>query len=111
MLLKNDNQTLPLKASVRKIAVIGPSADDPEALLGNYNGFSSKHVTPLEGIETRFAGKAEVRFALGSRSPTMRLSVRRRCWSLVRRRRGGDGDRRDARRSEQSRGAAAGDLL
>jgi beta-glucosidase len=66
VLLKNDNQTLPLKAAVRKIAVIGPSADDPVALLGNYNGFSVKQVAPLEGIEHRFAGKAEIRFAMGS---------------------------------------------
>jgi len=66
VLLKNENQTLPLKSSVRKIAVIGPSADDSEALLGNYNGFSSKQVSPLEGIERQFSGRAEVRFALGS---------------------------------------------
>ncbi len=65
VLLKNENQTLPLKASVQKIAVIGPSADDPEALLGNYNGFSSKQVAPLEGIRSQFA-KASIRFALGS---------------------------------------------
>jgi beta-glucosidase len=75
VLLKNENQTLPLKASIRKIAVIGPSADDPEAMLGNYNGFSSKHVPPLEGIERQFAGKAEVRFVLGatytSQSPAL----------------------------------------
>ena len=36
MLLRNDNQTLPLKAGVKKIAVIGPAADDPEALLATY---------------------------------------------------------------------------
>jgi beta-glucosidase len=66
VLLKNQNQTLPLKASVRKIAVIGPSADDPEALMGNYNGFSSKQVTPLEGMERQFSGKAQIRFALGA---------------------------------------------
>jgi len=66
VLLKNENQTLPLKPSVRRIAVIGPSADDAKALLGNYNGFSSKHVTPLEGIKRQWAGKAEVRFAPGS---------------------------------------------
>jgi len=66
VLLKNENQTLPLKASVKKIAVIGPSADDPVALLGNYNGFSKKQVAPLEGIEHQFAGKAEVRYSLGS---------------------------------------------
>jgi beta-glucosidase len=66
VLLKNQNQTLPLKSSVRKIAVIGPSADDPEALMGNYNGFSSKQVTPLEGMERQFGGKVQVRFALGA---------------------------------------------
>lgn len=66
VLLKNESRTLPLKPSVRKIAVIGPSADDPVALLGNYNGFSSRQVTPLEGIESRYTGKAEVLHALGA---------------------------------------------
>ena len=65
VLLKNEGGILPLKASIRRIAVIGPSADDPVALLGNYNGFSQKQVTPLEGIEQQFK-KAEVRFALGA---------------------------------------------
>jgi beta-glucosidase len=65
VLLKNDKQTLPLKSSIRKIAVIGPAADDPEALLGNYNGFSWKHVTPLEGMQRQFAD-AQVRYSLGS---------------------------------------------
>jgi beta-glucosidase len=66
VLLKNESQTLPLGPSLHRIAVIGPSADDPIALLGNYNGFSSSQVAPLEGIERQFAGKAEVRFALGA---------------------------------------------
>jgi beta-glucosidase len=66
VLLKNDNQTLPLKGSVKKIAVIGPSADDPTALLGNYNGFSKRQVAPLEGIEHQFAGKTEIRYSMGS---------------------------------------------
>ncbi len=65
VLLKNEQQTLPLKSSVKRIAVIGPSADDPESLLGNYNGISSKQVTPLEGIQRQFK-QAEVRYALGS---------------------------------------------
>ncbi len=65
VLLKNDGGILPLKSSVKKIAVIGPSADDPIGLLGNYNGVSSKQVTPLEGIKSQFA-KAEVRYALGA---------------------------------------------
>ena len=66
VLLKNDNRTLPVKAAVKRIAVIGPSADDPVGLLGNYNGFSPKEVAPLEGMEHQFAGKAEIRYAMGS---------------------------------------------
>jgi beta-glucosidase len=65
VLLKNEAGALPLGASVRRIAVIGPSADDPVAVLGNYNGISSRQVTPLEGIEREFPG-AVVRHALGS---------------------------------------------
>ncbi len=66
VLLKNEGGVLPLAASVHRIAVVGPSADDDEALLGNYNGFSKKQVAPLEGIERQFAGKAEVRYAMGA---------------------------------------------
>jgi beta-glucosidase len=65
VLLKNDG-TLPLKASVKQIAVIGPSADDPVALLGNYNGFSKVQVTPLAGMEHQFGEKAQIRYSLGS---------------------------------------------
>jgi beta-glucosidase len=65
VLLKNEGGILPLSSSVRKIAVIGPSADDPVALLGNYNGISSKQVTPLEGIERQFP-EAQVGYALGA---------------------------------------------
>ena len=65
VLLKNEGSVLPLNASVHKIAVIGPSADDPVALLGNYHGISSKQVTPLEGIERQFPS-AQVRYSLGA---------------------------------------------
>ena len=64
VLLKNANNVLPLGRSVRRIAVIGPAADDGEALLGNYNGIPSKHVTPLEGVQRQFA--ADVRYAAGA---------------------------------------------
>jgi beta-glucosidase len=65
VLLKNEGGLLPLSRSVGKIAVIGPSADDPVALLGNYNGISSRQVTPLEGLERQFPD-AQVRYALGA---------------------------------------------
>jgi beta-glucosidase len=71
VLLKNQNNALPIKATVRNIAVIGPSADDPIALLGNYNGFSKKHVTPLEGIEMQFGAKAQFHYALGATYSTI----------------------------------------
>jgi len=65
VLLKNTAGVLPFSASVRKIAVVGPSADDPIALLGNYHGISSRQVTPLDGVERQFTA-ARVRYALGA---------------------------------------------
>jgi beta-glucosidase len=67
VMLKNQGGILPLKPSVRKIAVVGPSADDPVGLRGNlnYSGVSSKWVTPLDGIKQQFPD-AEVRYALGA---------------------------------------------
>jgi len=73
VLLKNEKGALPLGATVRSIAVIGPAADDSEALLGNYNGFSSKHVASLEGMEKQFVGK--VRYALGATYTSQTPSV------------------------------------
>lgn len=37
VLLKNDASTLPLNKSLKRIAVIGPSADDPRLLQGDYH--------------------------------------------------------------------------
>jgi beta-glucosidase len=65
VLLKNEGGFLPLKSTVTKIAVVGPSANDPIGLLGNYNGISSRQVTPLEGIKQQFA-KVRVQYALGA---------------------------------------------
>jgi beta-glucosidase len=56
VLLKNDRNTLPLKSSVKTIAVIGPNADSLSVLLGNYNGNPSSYTTILEGIRKRFRG-------------------------------------------------------
>ncbi|HWC97456.1 MAG TPA: glycoside hydrolase family 3 C-terminal domain-containing protein [Candidatus Sulfopaludibacter sp.] len=65
VLLKNEGGILPLKQAVSKIAVIGPSSDDPVGLLGNYNGISSKQVTPLQGIRQQFP-KSKVQYAQGA---------------------------------------------
>jgi len=66
VLLKNENNTLPLSKDLKTIAVIGPNANDVEVMLGNYNGFSSKPITPLEGIRQKLPN-TQVLYALGSR--------------------------------------------
>ncbi|MCK5701911.1 MAG: glycoside hydrolase family 3 C-terminal domain-containing protein, partial [Cyclobacteriaceae bacterium] len=38
VLLKNENNVLPLSKDLKKVAVIGPNANDLEVLLANYNG-------------------------------------------------------------------------
>ncbi|HVF42797.1 MAG TPA: glycoside hydrolase family 3 C-terminal domain-containing protein [Pyrinomonadaceae bacterium] len=66
VLLKNDNNTLPLKKDLKSIAVIGPNADSLEVLLGNYNGIPSKWTTPLEGIRRKVSAATRVLGALGT---------------------------------------------
>ena len=65
VLLKNDG-VLPVKAGVKKIAVVGPLADQVNVLLGNYNGHPSKVVSVLEGLKAEFPG-AEINFVPGTR--------------------------------------------
>jgi beta-glucosidase len=66
VLLKNENGALPLRQVPQRIAVIGPGADAPDTLLGNYNGTPSFLITPLEGIRRKFGSQATIRYALGS---------------------------------------------
>nr|WP_231969110.1 glycoside hydrolase family 3 C-terminal domain-containing protein [Thermoanaerobacterium sp. RBIITD] len=63
VLLKNENNLLPLQKNLKKIAVIGPNADSLDVLLGNYNGTPSKYVTMLDGIKNKVS--AEVLYAKG----------------------------------------------
>ena len=53
VLLKNDG-VLPLKPSVKSIAIVGPLADQTEVLLGNYNGIPTHTVSMLEGMKAEF---------------------------------------------------------
>ncbi|KAF7100995.1 hypothetical protein CFC21_102406 [Triticum aestivum] len=51
VLLKNDAGILPLRRwTVGSVAVIGPNANDPGALLGNYFGPPCETITPLRGL-------------------------------------------------------------
>jgi beta-glucosidase len=64
VLLKNDG-TLPLGPELRSIAVIGPNANAPLTLWGNYSGTASLTVTPLEGIRARLPAGARLYYAEG----------------------------------------------
>ena len=53
VLLKNDG-VLPLRPSVKHIAIVGPLADQTAVLLGNYNGIPTHTVSMLEGMKAEF---------------------------------------------------------
>lgn len=65
VLLKN-NGKLPWQKVPKRIAVIGPAADEPDTLLGNYYGTPPHVVTPLAGIRAQFGKETDIRFAQGS---------------------------------------------
>jgi beta-glucosidase len=62
VLLKNENNTLPLSKKIKKIAIIGPNADNAISVLGNYNGTPSEIVTVLKGIRNKLGNNVEVQY-------------------------------------------------
>jgi len=66
VLLKNESGLLPLKRGIRSIAVVGPNADNWEALVGNYNGIPKEPVTVLDGIRAKAGDCTEILYAEGS---------------------------------------------
>jgi len=60
VLLKNDGNILPLRRSIKKIAVFGPNADNSISVLGNYNGTPSAIVTALDGIKAKLGAGTQV---------------------------------------------------
>ena len=57
VLLKNDNNLLPLDSSPKKIGVTGPGAANAHTLFGNYYGVSSHFITVLEGLGEKVKDK------------------------------------------------------
>ena len=53
VLLKNDG-TLPLKPGIKKIAVVGPLADQTRPLIGNYAGQPTHIVSVMDGLKAEF---------------------------------------------------------
>jgi beta-glucosidase len=60
VLLKNENNTLPLSKQIKKIAVIGPNADNRISILGNYNGIPSELSTVVDGIKKKLGANVEI---------------------------------------------------
>jgi len=66
VLLKNENKLLPFSKKVKRVAVIGPNANNPEILQGNYNGYSMHEISPFEGIKNKLPN-AQVKYEPGCR--------------------------------------------
>ncbi|KAJ0083072.1 hypothetical protein Patl1_10162 [Pistacia atlantica] len=53
VLLKNDNDTLPLHpAKIKNLAVVGPHANATSAMIGNYAGIPCQFTSPIDGFKT-----------------------------------------------------------
>ncbi len=63
VLLKNNENTLPLDKRIRSIAVIG--SDAAEARLGGYSGPGIDPVSILKGIENRVGGTCQITYSPG----------------------------------------------
>lgn len=64
VLLRNEGRALPLAASLKRIAVIGPLGDSGEDILGSWTVEKGPGVSVLAGIQARWP-QAEVTFSAG----------------------------------------------
>jgi beta-glucosidase len=67
VLLKNENDLLPLNKNIKSIAVIGPVADDARNQLGDYTAskVTQDIVTVLDGIRNKVSADTEVIYVKG----------------------------------------------
>lgn len=68
VLLKNENDLLPIKESIKKIAVIGPLADDKDTPIGNWRaqGKANSAVSLLEGLKNNVNENVIISYAKGA---------------------------------------------
>tara|TARA_R100000935_G_scaffold58367_1_gene95125 strand:- start:407 stop:2686 length:2280 start_codon:yes stop_codon:yes gene_type:complete len=68
VLLKNEKELLPIKSTVKSIAVIGPLANDKDAPIGNWRaqGEPNSAVSVVEGIKNAVGKDTKVKYALGT---------------------------------------------
>jgi beta-glucosidase len=67
VLLKNENNLLPLKKDIKSIAVIGPNADNGWRQLGDYSpsAVPQKVITVLDGIKQKVSPGAQIEYVRG----------------------------------------------
>ncbi len=67
VLLRNENQLLPLAASTRSIALIGPLADTKIDVMGSWSlaGHPQDTVSVLEGMRKRFGAGTQISYSIG----------------------------------------------
>ncbi len=66
VLLKNRSGILPIRPDVRSLYLVGPTASNIEALLGNYFGLNERLTTILEGIVARLPEGVRFEYRVGS---------------------------------------------
>lgn len=64
VLLKNDNNLLPLNKNIKSIAVIGPNADETEEMVCRYGPANPTITTIYEGLKS-FLPSSEIKYAKG----------------------------------------------
>ncbi|OGU83080.1 MAG: glycosyl hydrolase [Ignavibacteria bacterium RBG_16_35_7] len=67
VLLKNENNLLPLKKEIKSIALIGPLADNPEDVMGVWSaaGKPDDVITVLKGIENLIGDNTKINYVKG----------------------------------------------
>jgi beta-glucosidase len=67
VLLKNENLSLPLSKDIKTLAIIGPLADDPDNILGDWRagGQAEDAISMLQGIQSRISSKSKVLYSKG----------------------------------------------
>ena len=77
VLLRNEGGLLPIAASAKSIAVIGPLADSKADIMGSWSlaGHPADSVTVLEGIKKRFGATASVEYSIGVEIERTQVSI------------------------------------
>lgn len=65
VLIKNENDLLPLDKDIKNVAVIGPTAENLDVLLGNYYGTPSRYTTILQGIKEAVSETTKIAYSEG----------------------------------------------